>query len=119
VATARLRELRDAVWADALESYEQGEVWHFNREEDKLREEDAQQYQIEDSWMSPVADYVTNQGNMATFSTADVFNAIGVDIGHRTGRDSARIRAILVRLEWVEKASPTGYRGLRVWRKQS
>jgi putative DNA primase/helicase len=119
VATARLRELRDAVWADALESYEQGEVWHFNREEDKLREEDAQQYQIEDSWMSPVADYVANQGNMATFSTADVFNAIGVDIGHRTGRDSARIRAILVRLEWVEKASPTGYRGLRVWRKQS
>jgi len=117
VATARLRELRDAVWADALESYEQGEVWFFNREEDKLREEDAQQYQIEDSWMSPVADYVANQGNMATFSTADVFNAIGVDIGHRTGRDSARIRAILVRLEWVEKASPTGYRGLRVWRK--
>jgi putative DNA primase/helicase len=117
VATARLRELRDAVWADALESYEQGEVWHFNREEDKLREEDAQQYQIEDSWTSPVAGYVDNEGPMATFSTADVLNAIGLDIGQRTASASSRVRAILVRMGWVEKASPAGFRGLRVWRR--
>ena len=113
----RLRELRDVVWADALESYEAGEVWWFTREEDKVREEDAQQYQIEDSWTSPVGAYVENEGALATFSTSDVLNAIGLDIGQRTAAASSRVRAILVRMGWVEKASPAGFRGLRVWRK--
>ena len=113
----RLRELRDAVWADALEAYEGGEVWWFTREEDKVREEDAQQYQIEDSWTSPVGAYVENEGVLATFSTSDVLNAIGLDIGQRTAAASSRVRAILVRMGWVEKASPAGFRGLRVWRR--
>jgi putative DNA primase/helicase len=113
----RLRELRDAVWADALEAYEAGEVWWFTREEDKVREEDAQQYQIEDSWTSPVGAYVENEGPLATFSTSDVLNAIGLDIGQRTATASSRVRAILVRMGWVEKASPAGFRGLRVWRR--
>jgi predicted P-loop ATPase len=113
----RLRELRDAVWADALSAYEAGEVWWFTREEDKVREEDAQQYQIEDSWTSPVGAYVENEGVLATFSTSDVLNAIGLDIGQRTAAASSRVRAILVRMGWVEKASPAGFRGLRVWRK--
>jgi hypothetical protein len=60
---------------------------------------------------------VENEGVLATFSTSDVLNAIGLDIGQRTAAASSRVRAILVRMGWVEKASPAGFRGLRVWRK--
>lgn len=114
----KVQAMRDEVWADALDAYEAGERWWFDRSEDKVREEDAQQYQIEDVWTASVAEWIdATVGEVGNFTTADVLGGIGIDVARRTAKESSRVRAVLVRLGWVEKASPAGFRGLRVWQR--
>ena len=114
----KVRAMRDEVWADALDAYEAGERWWFDRSEDVARETDAQQYQIEDVWTASVADWIdATVGPVGSFTTADVLGGIGLDVAKRTAKESSRVRAVLVRLGWVERASPAGFRGLRVWQR--
>ena len=110
--------LRDRAWAWALAEYEAGERWWFDRAEDIAREEDAQQYQIEDPWHESVGDWLTQGAALSeNFTTGAVLAGIGLDINQRGQREASRVRAILVRLGWIEKASPAGFRGQRVWRR--
>jgi putative DNA primase/helicase len=110
--------MRDEIWADALADYEAGERWWFTRDEDKEREVDAQQYQVEDIWCSSVSEWIDDvRGGAESFTTADVLGALGIDIGRRTAKDATRARRVLVSLGWVERASPAGFRGLRVWQR--
>lgn len=118
IPKAKIEAMRDEVWADALADYEAGERWWFNREEDKEREEDAQQYQVEDVWCSALSEWIDGVlGGAENFTTSDALGALGIDVGRRTAKDATRARSVLVRLGWAEKASPAGFRGLRVWRR--
>lgn len=118
IPKAKIEAMRDEVWADALADYEAGERWWFNRDEDKEREEDAQQYQVEDVWCSALLEWIDGVlGGAENFTTSDALGALGIDVGRRTAKDATRARSVLVRLGWVEKASPAGFRGLRVWRR--
>ena len=118
IPKAKIEAMRDEVWADALADYEAGERWWFNRDEDKEREEDAQQYQVEDVWCSALSEWIDGVlGGAENFTTSDALGALGIDVGRRTAKDATRARSVLVRLGWVEKASPAGFRGLRVWRR--
>jgi hypothetical protein len=118
IPKAKIEAMRDEVWADALADYEAGERWWFNRDEDKEREEDARQYQVEDVWCSALSEWIDGVlGGAENFTTSDALGALGIDVGRRTAKDATRARSVLVRLGWVEKASPAGFRGLRVWRK--
>lgn len=111
--------LRDAVWAEALEAFEGGDRWHFDRAEDVVREEDSQQYVEEDPWQAAIAEWVrTPTAMMQNFKTAQVLEAaLKLEAAQRTRAHAGRVRAILVRLGWKEHASPTGFRGERVWRR--
>lgn len=112
---AKVTALRDEAWAWALAEYEAGTRWWLEREEDIAREKDAAQYQVDDPWQEPVAEWLFRTGS-ANFTTRDVLvSAIKAEEKDHTARHSARVRSILVRLGWAEKASPTGYRGKRVW----
>jgi putative DNA primase/helicase len=118
IPKAKIEAMRDEVWADALADYEAGERWWFNRDEDKEREEDAQQYQVEDVWCSALSEWIDGVlGGAENFTTSDALGALGIDVGRRTAKDATRARSVLVRLGWAEKASPAGFRGLRVWRR--
>lgn len=118
IPRAKVESMRDQVWADALDAYEAGEVWWFDRSEDEVREEDAKQYQIEDVWFPTIAEWLEGVADPAgNFTTADVLSAIGIDIQRRTAKEAGRVRSVLVQLGWCEKASPAGFRGLRVWRR--
>jgi hypothetical protein len=118
IPRAKVEAMRDEIWADALADYEAGERWWFSRDEDKEREVDARQYQVEDIWCSSVAEWIDEvRGGAENFTTSDALGGLGIDVGRRTAKDATRARSVLVRLGWVEKASPAGFRGLRVWRK--
>ena len=118
IPKAKIEAMRDEVWADALADYEAGERWWFNRDEDREREEDAQQYQVEDVWCSALSEWIDDVlGGAENFTTSAALGALGIDVGRRTAKDATRARSVLVRLGWVEKASPAGFRGLRVWRR--
>lgn len=108
--------IRDAAWGWALKEYEAGERWWFDRSEDGVREDDAQQYQIEDVWQSSVFDWLgAGPSLFGCFTTADVLAGLNIDVQHRTQREAGRVKAILVRLGWVERHSAPGYRNKRVW----
>lgn len=112
---AKVTALRDEAWAWALSEYEAGTRWWLERDEDIAREKDAQQYQVDDPWQEPVAEWLFRTGS-ANFTTRDVLvGALKCEEKDHTTRDAARVRSILVRLGWAEKASPTGFRGKRVW----
>ena len=118
IPKAKVEAMRDEVWADALADYEAGERFWFDRDEDKEREEDAQQYQVEDVWCSALSEWIDGvMSGAENFTTSDALGALGIDVGRRTAKDATRARSVLVRLGWVEKASPAGFRGLRVWRR--
>lgn len=118
IPRAKVEAMRDEIWADALADYEAGERWWFTRDEDKERELDAQQYQVEDIWCPSVAEWIDEvRGGAESFTTADVLGALGIDIGRRTAKDATRARRVLVSLGWVERASPAGFRGQRVWQR--
>jgi predicted P-loop ATPase len=118
IPRAKVEAMRDEIWADALADYEAGERWWFTRDEDKEREVDAQQYQVEDIWCSSVSEWIDEvRGGAESFTTADVLGALGIDIGRRTAKDATRARRVLVSLGWVERASPAGFRGQRVWQR--
>jgi len=118
IPRAKVEAMRDEIWADALADYEAGERWWFTRDEDKEREVDAQQYQVEDIWCPSVAEWIDEvRGGAESFTTADVLGALGIDIGRRTAKDATRARRLLVSLGWVERASPAGFRGKRVWQR--
>lgn len=113
-----LQKLRDRIWAEALYLYETGEKWWFDREEDAVREEDAQQYTEEDAWQGKITDWLSNgPGLMGDFRTTDVMSGIGLETSQQNRASFARVRVVLVRLGWTEVASPAGFRGLRIWRR--
>jgi len=110
--------MRDEAWAWALQQYEAGEKWWFDRDEDEAREEDARQYHIEDVWTESVAAWLEKgSALLGNFTTREALIGLGVEEKDHTSKDAARIRAILVRLGWVEKCSPAGFRGKRVWQR--
>lgn len=118
VPVAFVRSVRDEAWAWALQQYEAGERWWLTREEDEVREEDAAQYQIEDVWQESVASWLDKGSAMlGNFSTREALSGLGVEERDHTAKDAGRIRAILVRLGWIEKSSPAGFRGKRVWQR--
>lgn len=120
VPVALLTALRDAVWAEAQELYEGGERWWFEREEDEVREEDAQQYVEEDPWQPLVEAWLDAVGQFSPFTTARLLEvAIKMEPHQITKAARGRAVAILRRLGYTEKASPKGFRGSRVWMRSS
>lgn len=118
VPMAFVRSVRDEAWAWALQQYEAGERWWLNREEDEVREEDAAQYQIEDVWQESVSAWLEKgSALLGNFTTREALIGLGLEEKDHTAKDAGRMRAILVRLGWIEKCSPAGFRGKRVWQR--
>lgn len=110
----KVTALRDEAWAWALAEYEAGTKWWLERAEDSAREKDAQQYQIDDPWQDAIAEWLFS--GKSNFTTRDVLrDGLNIEEKDHTTREASRVRSVLVRLGWAEKASPTGFRGKRVW----
>jgi predicted P-loop ATPase len=128
-----LLSMRDRVWSEALALYGDGsgdgvngERWWFDRSEDRVREEDAQQYQIADDWQplverwlktSPEGAFMLPPEAEGNFTRTAVLVGLGLNVNQIDQKASRRVAAILTRLGWVELNSPAGFRGSRVWRK--
>jgi putative DNA primase/helicase len=120
VPVALLQSIRDAVWAEAQDAYESGERWWFEREEDDIREEDAQQYVEEDAWQPLVEGWLDAGNGLVPFTTAKLLEMALKFEPHQIHRPARlRVVAILRRLGYTEKASPQGFRGSRVWVRSS
>ena len=86
IPKAKVEAMRDEVWADALADYEAGERFWFDRDEDKEREEDAQQYQVEDVWCSALSEWIDGvMSGAENFTTSDALGALGIDAQRQAG----------------------------------
>ena len=144
IPVALLRSMRDRLWSEALELYgdgsqgegsdptpEAGEPWWFDRDEDDVREEDAQQYQVEDDWQPIIVRWLSTSpdegmqtmtprrppGEVGNFTRAAVLAGIGLTTNQMDRKSSVRAASILVRLGWIELNGPAGFRDSRVWRR--
>jgi putative DNA primase/helicase len=120
VPVALLSSIRDAVWAEVLDMFEAGERWWMERDEDEVREEDAQRYVEEDPWQDAVERWLADRGIVGgPFTTADALGgAMKLDPCDMARQHRVRMAAILRRLRYVDRGSPAGLRGSRVWVRQ-
>lgn len=51
----RLKEERDRIWSAAVKAYRNGEQWWLTDEEEKLSQQNNQQFQIIDEWQGAIA----------------------------------------------------------------
>lgn len=114
-----LESLRDAVWAEAQDLYEEGERWWFDRAEDEVREEDAQRYVEEDPWQPLIERWLVDNGLVPFTLTRILEMGLKLDAPQITRQARVRAAAILRRLQYEDRPSPAGYRGSRVWMRSS
>lgn len=118
IPIALLASLRDAVWAEAQDLYEEGERWWFEPHEDEVREEDAQQYMDEDPWQAIIEGWLDGMGSTSPFTSTRVLEVgLKLDAAQINRVARRRVVAILRRLGYTERVSPAGFRGSRVWSK--
>jgi hypothetical protein len=112
-----LASMRDDIWAHALAEYESGERWWFEADEDVVREDDAQQYVVEDPWQGAVEEWLRTAVGLAGPLTTTRALELGIkmDLDKIDRRAQHRMVAILRRLGYSQKASPAGFRGIKVW----
>lgn len=110
----RLLTIREAVWAQALALYRQAVEqkksgtpdescrWWFERDEDRVRAEQAQRFEVTDVWDGLVMDFVVRM--MGKFTIADILHE-GLSMQKERMDQAAknRVGAILRRHGWKSK----------------
>lgn len=92
VDVGALREVRDQLWAEAVQAYHQGEVWHMEGEAAELAMAAAEEHRAIDPWEETIAKFVFGRDKV---STAQVLEHLGIDVGKRSKSDSMRIGRVL------------------------
>lgn len=108
---AGLAEVRDQLWAEAVELFKTGERWWLEDREliAEAQEEQAAREQV-DPWTDLVLSAVDGRPHT---TTGDVLNAIGVDKARRTAGDAMRIGWVLRQAGWVRTMQRRGR--IREW----
>lgn len=109
---AGLGEVRDQLWAEAVELFRTGEKWHL---EDQALIGAAQEEQAAREQVDPWTDLVIHSvDGLSHTTTGDVLHAIGVEKSRRSVTDSQRIAHILRQLKWSRHQVRIG--GQKTWR---
>lgn len=105
---ARVRELREQIWAEAVARYQGGEEWHFR--DPSLREAEREEQDARfrpDPWEQSVSAWLAKPLDIggtrakAGVTTADVMHGLNIETQRRTHADAGRVGAILRRLGWI------------------
>jgi hypothetical protein len=117
-----IKQNRDQLWAEAVAALEAGECWWLDADEEKVVEEDREQYQREETWDDLVLAWLASQPrNMidshdfdSALTAARLLKmALGIDPHQHTTGNITRIGQVMKRLGYV-KTRPT-LSNQRVW----
>jgi predicted P-loop ATPase/5S rRNA maturation endonuclease (ribonuclease M5) len=109
---AGLADIRDQLWAEAVELYRTGERWWFeDREIIAAAHEEQQAREQVDPWHDLVMAAVDGRAHT---TTTDVLSAIGVDKARRSNADAQRVAWVLRQAGWTR--ARVQQRGGRDWR---
>lgn len=116
VAYELAAEWRDQLWAEAVSRFRAGESWWLSDDEDKLREVEAAQYQVEDSWEEPIAEWLEAKAPSQVVTTNAILDkALNIPASQRGRAAEMRVGAIMRRLGFALSRRREVGSILRVW----
>jgi hypothetical protein len=108
-----LAHARDQLWAEARAAYEAGEPWWFDRHLEAEREEANEDYETEDAWQEPIAEYLAPPTRVEVTTSRILTEAIRLDIAKQDRFAQMRVGRLVKQLGWEKRR--TGGRGDRGW----
>ena len=114
----RLKEERDRIWSAAVKAYRNGEQWWLTDSEEKLSQQNNQQFQIIDEWQGAIASYLEERQQVSIMEI--LTKVFEIEPGKVDRRSQMRVANILTNLEW-KKVGQKQHQGKRqvVWRRVS
>jgi putative DNA primase/helicase len=97
-----LAAARDALWAEALHLYANGEAWHLDAEEEALMGEEHEERLEADPWEEVLVAW-THGGAREGFTMSDVLDAVKVMTHSRNPAVTQRVSQILLRLGYERR----------------
>ncbi|MHC8343330.1 VapE domain-containing protein [Pseudomonas sp. RT6P73] len=120
VDLAKLREIRDQLWAEAMFCYEAGDIWWVTKDEEQMFSEAQDERFVTDEWEGPILSWLEeSQIGETTTGNELLSQALKLDYGHWGKPEQMRVGAIMHRLGWRKKrlaALPKS--GIRQWAYQ-
>ena len=112
----RLKDERDRIWSAAVKAYRNGEQWWLTDEEEKLSQQNNQQFQIIDEWQSAIASYLEERQQVSIMEI--LTKVFEIEPGKVDRRSQMRVANILTNLSW-KKAGQKQHQGKRqvVWKR--
>jgi len=107
---------RAQLWAEALEAYRRGEQWHLDAEHDALRAEQAEQYEITDSWDAPISAWLRDQRGTVTLNEVWT-GALANERVNASKGDDMRMGKILRAHGWDKARELLHGRRVTLWRR--
>ena len=91
---------RDQIWAEALQMYNQNEIWWLQGDYEQQLRDYQQEFTLDDPWQEAVE--MVLQKYPKGFCNADVFDALELPQHRRGRKDSSRVNVICLALGLVE-----------------
>ena len=113
-----LEKDRDQLWAEAVHLYESGQQWHLTDREEALLREAQTQYQAEDPWMQPLAEWLAAPANAEPdgYTVAQLLSvALKKEKAQHTKYDEMRVATCLTALGYEKVRRRIGKRRPMVW----
>ena len=101
-----LEENRDQIWAEAVEAYKSGEIWHLDDEEENERQKVSRDFEQTDPWATHVESWAQSHNEFTIRNCLEEALQIAP---HRQGREHQnRVGAILRRLGYTKRKARRG-----------
>lgn len=110
-----LRQDRDQLWAEAVESYRAGERWWLDLDESAVLAEASEGYQGDDPWRARVVEYCATRKSVAVVDV--LFDALDRPAGTTSKLDEQRVAVILRDLGYDRKREMKSGHRITVWEK--
>jgi predicted P-loop ATPase len=108
----RLKVERDAIWAAATLAYHSGEHWWLDPNEERTASALAEEFQAQDPWHDPIADFVDRKEWVAVTS---VLNYLQLDLNRQERAHQMRVAGVLKLLGWSKTLRTVDGKRVRVW----
>ena len=125
IDVALLEEWRDQLWAEAVMAYRDGRaqkvgfLWWLSPEEESMRRDMSEQYQVEETWEDDIAKFAKKRTlARESFSTNDVQKlAMDMDASKQTVMTAKRVSSILRKLGYDQVFKRVDGALMRLWLK--
>lgn len=111
-----LEEMRDQLWAEAVNAVEAGEPWWLDGDSEVERESANREFEDEDPWADAIESFLQPEVRREVTAAELMRDALKVDVSKQDRWSQVRVSRILSSLGW-ERARSSGESRQRVWRR--